>query len=95
MTQEVAERLLEIISVGTGPKGIITVSKMPSAIEALEKAVALEKEQIKAQLADVAMDKESVSHEASRSVTLAQRAFPLLEMIRAARAAQKDITWGV
>jgi hypothetical protein len=30
-----------------------------------------------------------------RSVSLAQRAFPLIEMFTAARAADRDVTWGV
>jgi Domain of unknown function (DUF1840) len=99
MTQVVAERLLEIMDVSPGQKGIITVAKMPLAIQALEKAVALEKEQLKAQNAQTdpqaTTAKEDSSPESGRNVSLAQRAFPMLEMIRAAFAAQKDITWGV
>ncbi len=96
MTQVVAERLLEIISVSPGLKGIITVSNMPMAILALEKAVALEKEASKARAnSDQPEDKEPNKQEAAQSVSLAQRAFPFVEMIRAALAAQKDITWGV
>jgi Domain of unknown function (DUF1840) len=59
----------------------------------------LEKEQLKAQSAQtdspLGSGKEGPGHEFGGNVTLAQRAFPLLEMIRAAFAAQKDITWGV
>ncbi len=96
MTQAVAERLLEIISGSPGPKGIITVSHMPMAIQALEKAVALDKEQSKARgNPDPLEDKEPNPPEAPQGVSLAQRAFPFVEMIRAALAAQKDITWGV
>jgi Domain of unknown function (DUF1840) len=96
MTQAVAERLLEIISISPGPKGIITVSNMPMAIQALEKAVALDKEQSKARgNSDQPEDKDKNTPEAVQPVSLAQRAFPFVEMIRAAFAAQKDITWGV
>jgi Domain of unknown function (DUF1840) len=95
MTQTVAERLLEIIDVQAGAKGIITVSKMPVSIEALERAIALEKEQTKAQGALVQTDTTEGHHDSSQTVSLAQRAFPMIEMMRAAFAAQKDITWGV
>ncbi len=96
MTQVVAEGLLEIISISPGTKGIITVAKMPMAIEALESAVALEKGQIKAQAnPESTTAKDSAGQDPARAVTLAQRAFPFVEMIRAAHAAQKDITWGV
>lgn len=96
MTQAVAERLLDIISVNSGPKGIITVSNMPMAIQALEKAVAQDKEQSKVSgNADEPDDKAPNKQETAQSVSLAQRAFPFVEMIRAALAAQKDITWGV
>jgi hypothetical protein len=95
MTQVVAERLLEIISISPGLKGIITVTNMPLSIQAIEKAVALEKEQLKAQSLETPSDTHAPGQDAGRSVTLAQRAFPFLEMIRAAYAAQKDITWGV
>jgi Domain of unknown function (DUF1840) len=95
MTQTVAERLLEIIDVHAGTKGIITVSKMPASIEALERAIALEKEQAKAQAAPPQTDIGEGHRDSSQTVSLAQRAFPMIEMMRAALAAQKDITWGV
>jgi hypothetical protein len=95
MTQTVAERLLEIIDVRAGNQGIITVSKMPVSIEALERAIALEKEQIKAQGVPAQTDTTERHLDSSQAISLAQRAFPMIEMMRAAFAAQKDITWGV
>jgi Domain of unknown function (DUF1840) len=95
MTQAVAERLLEIIGKSAGPKGIIAVDAMPAAITALD----LASQQSKAQDREI-KDSDSGKTErddpqAQPSVTIAQRAFPLIAMLKAALAAQKDITWGV
>ncbi|MCL4745475.1 MAG: DUF1840 family protein [Burkholderiaceae bacterium] len=88
MTQPVAERLLAIIGKSPGPKGIVTVAQMGAAIAALEKAVAAE------QTPSAPADDDDDTRDRPAGVTLAQRAWPLLDMLKAAAAAERDITWG-
>lgn len=94
MTQTVAERLLAIAGKPPGPKGIFIPAEMPAAIAALEAAVAAERAQPRAADDDDHGD-ESGSRDPSRAVTLAQRAWPLIDMLKTALAAEREITWGV
>lgn len=91
MTQRVGDLLLELIGKTPGPQGIITVDQMPAAISTLEAAVARERSAGKA---PVQADEEG-EEPAEPMVTLGQRAFPFIDMLRAAAAAKRDITWGV
>ncbi|MFT3800489.1 MAG: DUF1840 domain-containing protein [Burkholderiaceae bacterium] len=97
MTQDVAERLLGIVGKSPGPTGIITAEQIPGAIEALERAVAREKTGGPASVGTprtpVAAADEDRDDEPP--IGLAQRAFPLIEMLKRAGAAGKDITWGI
>ncbi|HVL56554.1 MAG TPA: DUF1840 domain-containing protein [Burkholderiaceae bacterium] len=97
MTQPVAEKLLSIIGKSPGPQGIITVEQMPAAIAALEQAVAQEKAAGRdpAGTDGVEEANEIDRSDDHRSVSLAQRAFPLLEMLREAHRADREITWGI
>ncbi len=88
MTQPVGEQLLMIIGKAPGPKGIITVAQMAPAIAALEQAVAAERAP-----AAPNDDDEDTGDRPAR-VTLAQRAWPLIDMLKAAAGAERDITWG-
>jgi hypothetical protein len=102
MFAETARRIFEIIGKAEAPRGVITVEQVPDALARLSAAV----EQEKAQLRDAAQQQ----HEADRrgaagaegdeaagahAVTLGQRAFPLLEMLEAARRKQVEVTWGI
>lgn len=91
MTQKVAERILSIIGKSPGPTGIIVQAQMANAIAALEQAVAQER----AQGEPVEEDDEWSRHNQPPPVSLNQRAWPLIEMLRAALAADREITWGV
>jgi cyclopropane-fatty-acyl-phospholipid synthase len=89
MMQPVAERILGIVGKTPGPTGIITVAQMPAAIAALEAAVAEERGQ------PAVEEQDEDGRERPRRVSLGQRAWPFLEMLRDALRAEKDITWGV
>lgn len=91
MTQKVAERLLAIIGKSPGQTGIIIPEQMPAAIAALEAAVATERASAAAEPGED--DERETGRPAP--VTLAQRAWPLIDMMRAAHAAKREITWGV
>ncbi|MCO5101680.1 MAG: DUF1840 domain-containing protein [Burkholderiaceae bacterium] len=105
MTRPVAEWILQIIGKAPGRTGIITVDQMPAAVDALNRAIAQEKEELRAERRAM----ESAEHapggasEAEKSdadedpypVSLAQRAFPFIDLLKEAQKAGKDITWGV
>lgn len=91
MTGPVAERLLAIVGREPSAKGIFTVEQMPGAIAALQAAVDLDR----AESSQTEADTDERTREAMRSVSLAQRAWPLIDMLRTAHAAQQPVTWGV
>jgi hypothetical protein len=111
MTGPVAERMLAIIGKEPGARGIITVEQLGPAIEALQQAVAQERAEGAAGDQDTGRNDGRHGEyggdwaagaggaddrdDPRRSVSLAQRAFPLIEMFTAARAADRDVTWGV
>ena len=85
-------RLLHILGKEPAPKRIIEPADMPAAMKAIEQAV----------LADEAARKHAETEEDDEvkppkgdGVTLRQRAWPLLEMMKRAHAAGEPIVWGV
>lgn len=89
MTGEIAERLLAIVGKAAGRTGIFTVEQMGPAIAALQAAVDLEKSETAPGSAD------EPAADGRRPISLAQRAWPLIDMLRTAKAADKVVTWGV
>ena len=96
MFTESARRIFEIIGKADAPRGVITAEQVPQALALLQAAVDAEREQLKAQ-ADEAEDADRRGEQAPapRAITLGQRAFPLLAMLRAAQADGVEVTWGV
>ncbi len=98
MFAETANRILEIIGKANAPRGVITAEQVPEALARLTAAVEEEKAQLKAAQAQ-AEEAERRGDEdagaAARTITLAQRAYPLIEMLRAAQKKKVDVTWGV
>jgi hypothetical protein len=90
MTSSVAETLLHIIGKDKGPQGVIVPDAMPAAIAAINKAIELQNA-----VDNPVSSDEKADEDAKPSVSLAQRAFPFLEMMQRAHAAGKEITWGV
>jgi hypothetical protein len=86
MTQPVAERVLGLIGKDRTARGIIEVGQMPAAIGALESAVAAESP--RAAGAD-----DGAAGKADR-VSLRQRVWPMVEMMKRAMAENEPITWG-
>ena len=77
------DQLLWIIGREPAARGIIEPAGMTAAIGALEAAVAAEAE---AGDADEGQP---------RSVSLRQRAWPMIEMLKKAQAAEQPVVWGV
>jgi hypothetical protein len=96
MTGPVAERMLAIIGKEPGPRGIVTVEQLGPAIEALQQAAELDRAAGQPPEAGEPVGRDGERDEdPRRAVSLSQRAWPLIEMFTAARAAKKDVTWGV
>jgi hypothetical protein len=95
MTGPVAERLLAIVGREPAAQGIFTVEQMPDAIAALQAAIEAERAEGGQQDVEANADTDERSRDATRSVSLAQRAWPLIDMLRTADAAKQAVTWGV
>jgi Domain of unknown function (DUF1840) len=91
--EPVGSELLRVIGKEPAPRGIIEPASMPSAIKAIEMAIAREEGQPSQAVADTA----ELSTELSRdeAVTLRQRAWPLVEMMKRAQLENANIVWGV
>ena len=94
MNQGPAERILAIIGKEAGPKGIIEPADMPQAIARLEAAVA-EDEKFRSQRAANGETAGSVAGSGSQAVTLHQRAWPFLQLLKRSLEADKPVVWGV
>lgn len=97
-----AKRLLDLLGKDVA-RGIITAAETGAAIEKLEAAIEAERAreaELAAQREAQADDEDSFNAEehkrlAATSVSFGARAFPLLDMLRAANAAGRDVVWGV
>jgi hypothetical protein len=83
------DQMLRLIGKQPADKGIIEPADMPAAIVALEKAVA-DDEAARAQAAA-----DGAPPPRDGTISLKQRAWPLVEMLKRAQAAGKEIVWGV
>lgn len=75
-------------------QGIITAEDMAAAIAALENEITISKRQLSADQ-DNNNDSYSDDLEAGKQVSISARAFPLLEMMRAAQKENTFVMWGV
>jgi|SRR5687768_9625904 hypothetical protein len=104
MTESVGRKIVELIGKSPGPKGIITVDQMPAAIKALRAAAERDRKATEearrgtsggaAARAASKVD-DDAKEEEKNAVGISQRVVPLIEMLEAAHAAGKDVTWGV
>jgi hypothetical protein len=86
MTQPVGDRVLSLIGKPAAPQGIIDVDQLAAAMSALEAAVAAESPR-------PADDGDDASPKAD-AVSLRQRVWPMVEMMRRALAEKQPIVWG-
>ncbi|GAA4324031.1 DUF1840 domain-containing protein [Pigmentiphaga soli] len=91
MLAEHAKPLLELAGKSfdgqLDPRGVFTPEQLPAAITGIERALGLEK---RPQFDE---DDPEQAALAARYVSLKQRAFPLLDMLRAARDKGVNVTW--
>jgi Domain of unknown function (DUF1840) len=82
------DQVLRLIGKEPAAKGIIEALAMPAAIAALEQAIATDEATRKAP----ANEREDTPQD---RISLRQRAWPLVEMLKRAQAANQEIVWGV
>jgi len=92
MLRDQAQYLLGIVGKRIGARGAITYSELPEAISRLEAAIRAEGQPAKQ--GGTAGRHASVAAGGAPGV-LAQRAYPLLDMMREAHRQHADILWGV
>jgi hypothetical protein len=99
MYQDHAKRILDLLHKDS-ERGVITAEEAPQAVKLLENEIEESRkhqatdeveQDVKAHHGDV----EDAEHEPIEVVSFSTRAFPLLEMLRAARDHQADVLWGV
>ena len=86
MTQPVGDRVLAIIGKSSTPQGIIDVEQLPAALGALESAVAAE--------SPASADGGDAASAKVDAISLRQRVWPMVEMMKRALAERQPIVWG-
>lgn len=97
MLEADARRLLQIMLGNDPVKGIVLAQDLPAAIAALEAAVTQDEAQRQALAAKAAPGDEAENDEAvpRNTVRLAQRAAPMLKLLKMSLAHEADVVWGV
>lgn len=99
-----AQRLLEIVGKEASPQGILTQQQIPAAIAALEAAIRAEDERLQGtppepQAFVPIPPQPEPGHDTDtppvQTVSLRQRAQPLLQLLRESHAADEPVVWGV
>jgi len=93
MTGPIGDAVLRTMGKEPGAKGIVLPADMPGAIAALESAVLAEEQGRQQAEADARADGKTLPPR--EGVSLRQRAWPLVEMMKRAHAADEEIVWGV
>jgi hypothetical protein len=100
MYKDHAKRILDLLGKDVN-RGVVTAAEAPQAVEVLEKEIAETRKHTASD--DVQRDvhahhgevHDDTEHEGMESVSFSTRAYPLLEMLRAARDGGCDVLWGV
>lgn len=100
MYQEHANRILNLWK-KDNQRGVLTAAEMGLAVKKLEAEIAESKahpatEEIQHDIhAHHSENHDDPEHEVAEPVSFATRAYPLLEMLKAAHKGQYDVIWGV
>lgn len=89
------EQLLRVIGKEPSANGIIASASMPAAIAAIATAIAQEEVQAQRHSAKGALVTDGQVASSGDGVTLRQRAWPLVEMMKQAHRDGEVIVWGV
>ena len=93
MMGPIGDEVLRVIGREPAAQGIIEPVTIPAAILAIERAIASEESQPAPIPSDSAGEGTDLSRE--ERVSLRQRAWPLVEMMKRAHAGNASIVWGV
>ena len=100
MYKEHAKRILDLLHKDL-KRGVITAAEAAQAVEILEKEIAESRlhpasDDVQRDInAHHGEDRDDTDHEGVEVVSFSSRAYPLLEMLRAAKAGGHDVLWGV
>ncbi|HVE07793.1 MAG TPA: DUF1840 domain-containing protein [Paraburkholderia sp.] len=94
MLENLAQYLVGIVGKRLGERGVITHDELPGAISKLEAAIATDKQERAEHEGHFHEHEEGHEHH-EIPIGLAQRAYPFLDMMRAAQKENSDIVWGV
>jgi hypothetical protein len=100
MYEEHAKRILDLLH-KDAKRGVITAAESAAAVAVLEEEIAGSKAHHPTEdmAHDVALHQgetgEDHDHEKAQFVSFSTRAYPLLEMLRAAHKGNNDVMWGV
>jgi hypothetical protein len=97
MFAETAHRLLQIMGKDASERGVIRAEETADAVQRLTAAVEQEKAELRqhSTLRETDERAGAAHDERAPPITLGQRAFPLIQMLRAAQSKRVDVTWGV
>lgn len=96
MTEPVMRMVFAALDLEVAPQGIITAEQVPAIRAKLEAAVSQARLEDRAQLAqhdEARMSGQAIPRDVP--IGLSQRAYPLLDMLRAAEAKKVPVVWGV
>ena len=91
----VGDRVLSLIGKEPSSKGLIDVDQMPEALRALEAAAAAESPRPANDDDDDENDALRATPRAEDHVSLRQRVWPMVEMLKVSLAERQPIVWGV
>lgn len=99
MVQEHAQRILDLLAKDP-ERGVITAEEAPKAVQLLEHEIDESRkhppmDEVEQDIKAHSGDAEDTDHETVEVVNFSTRAYPLLEMLRAARDQGSDVLWGV
>jgi hypothetical protein len=86
------DHILRIIGKEPAPKGIIEVADMPGAMSAIEAAIVADEAETRRAEEEARANGQTPQ---PRGITLRQRAWPLVEMMKLAQRDGREIVWGV
>ncbi len=92
------DQVMRLIGKEPAATGIIQVTQMPAALAALEQAVASEDAARKQAELEASDDNTGLTNNSSTArdhVSMRQRVWPLVEMLRRSHSEGADIVWGV
>ena len=88
------DQMLRLIGKAPAATGIIELAQMPAALAALEQAVAAE-DTARKDAEREAGDSKTGDHATRDHVSLRQRMWPMVDMLRRSHSQGADIVWGV